>query len=987
MAYRADIEIGVVGASRLKELQERITRLSRAIDDANVKTLIDRNAIQSISSYSEAVGRASRNLRETAIQLDAAGKASGDYAQAISQVVTALGQENAAQKIQNDLIRDEIELRRRAKLAASGIRETTQYGGPIGPGPASPVGTLAGQKSPVEERIRRTIQGRRDETDLQQALLRLEEKSAAELNKKVQAQDALVKGTQEVLELLAAQAQKSKFLAGTSGPLAQGPLAGAGAMGFPVALPLTKVEQKSLEINAKKQEILNRMATTRQQLAGLASNLQRLDQNSAVAIADANRNQKQLNRSKQEAVELAERELNISKQGTLLAGKFSPVGGAANIPGSPLFLQAQRERRASQLSGIALGGGFPLLFGGGPGAVLGGAAGGLVPGPNAFAAQIGLSAIGQQADMFVAAAAKTGVALTSTGKTLEFMREKALFSTTAVEDQAVALEEQGKVSELAKLLTQDLARSIGGEGVKALQELGDETNKLTQEWNILTAQLFALVAGPLRAFIAALNSVLGGITTENRLSTLRREATPAQQARLAQITSEERGGTTRNVRGGGRQFIAGPESTQVRQRILERAAAEGIVPVAPGGRVTSEDLRTITAPKPKTDRSAQEEARMQQRLMGLRMETQAVKQLGFIQNSITQAEIAQDDQLVLRLQGEQRNLEILQQYQQALVGVTDEREQQSLFQKAAADIEFSNLQTSLALQKAEAARVKSLQDTIYDLEAQTVIESRISDEARRQEEIEQAILKLKRDKKILTVTEESDYRRANKQLDDARKKTEQIRSEQAQLQALYQGIAGQIASGVGGAIDAVVRSTDNLGEALQQLGQDILTTIGKMLIFYGLAKAFGVLGGSDGAGIFSYLAAGFGGDTKALGFAEGGFVTGPTRAVIGEAGESEYIIPASKMRGAMNRYAAGARGSAVIPAGDGDGGMGGTATLAPGAIDVRYTVERINSVDYVTADQFQQGMQQAAQQGAAQGEQRTLRRLQMSTSTRKRLGM
>jgi len=67
--------------------------------------------------------------------------------------------------------------------------------------------------------------------------------------------------------------------------------------------------------------------------------------------------------------------------------------------------------------------------------------------------------------------------------------------------------------------------------------------------------------------------------------------------------------------------------------------------------------------------------------------------------------------------------------------------------------------------------------------------------------------------------------------------------------------------------------------------------------------------------------------------------------------------------------------------------MGGTATAAPAAIDVRYTVERINSVDYVTADQFRSGMQEAAQRGAVQGEQRTLRRLQMSTSTRKRLGM
>jgi len=122
-------------------------------------------------------------------------------------------------------------------------------------------------------------------------------------------------------------------------------------------------------------------------------------------------------------------------------------------------------------------------------------------------------------------------------------------------------------------------------------------------------------------------------------------------------------------------------------------------------------------------------------------------------------------------------------------------------------------------------------------------------------------------------------------------------------------------------------------------------------------------------------------------FAEGGFVDRPTNALIGEAGEPEYVIPASKMRGAMNRYAAGARGSAVIPSGGGEGGMGGTATAAPAAIDVRYTVERINSVDYVTADQFRSGMQQAAQQGAQQGEQRTLRRLQMSTSTRKRLGM
>ena len=121
-------------------------------------------------------------------------------------------------------------------------------------------------------------------------------------------------------------------------------------------------------------------------------------------------------------------------------------------------------------------------------------------------------------------------------------------------------------------------------------------------------------------------------------------------------------------------------------------------------------------------------------------------------------------------------------------------------------------------------------------------------------------------------------------------------------------------------------------------------------------------------------------------FAEGGFVTGPTRALIGEGGEPEYVIPASKMRGAMSRYSAGARGSGVIPSGSGDGAtMGATMTAAP--IDVRYTVERINSVDYVTADQFQAGMRQAASQGAERGQQLALRRLQQSPSARRRVGM
>jgi hypothetical protein len=122
-------------------------------------------------------------------------------------------------------------------------------------------------------------------------------------------------------------------------------------------------------------------------------------------------------------------------------------------------------------------------------------------------------------------------------------------------------------------------------------------------------------------------------------------------------------------------------------------------------------------------------------------------------------------------------------------------------------------------------------------------------------------------------------------------------------------------------------------------------------------------------------------------FADGGLVTKPTMGLIGEGGESEYVIPASKMQSAMSRYSRGARGEGVLAGSGGGTEGGGAAAAGPMVVDVRYSVERINDVEYVTASQFQAGMRQAAQQGAAQGEQRTLRRLQQSPGTRKRVGM
>jgi tape measure domain-containing protein len=173
--------------------------------------------------------------------------------------------------------------------------------------------------------------------------------------------------------------------------------------------------------------------------------------------------------------------------------------------------------------------------------------------------------------------------------------------------------------------------------------------------------------------------------------------------------------------------------------------------------------------------------------------------------------------------------------------------------------------------------------------------------------------------------------------------------------------------------------------------------IAKLIEIYILQTVLGFIGGSVGGSLgaggnfssaFSANGPTFSPGAFALpGFAEGGFVTGPTRAVVGEGGEPEYIIPASKMSAAMKRYGGGARGSSVIPTSGDTSEAGGNAAPVNGAIDVRYTVERINSVEYVTADQFQRGMQQAASQGAQQGEQRALRQLQQNTAVRGRVGL
>ena len=312
------------------------------------------------------------------------------------------------------------------------------------------------------------------------------------------------------------------------------------------------------------------------------------------------------------------------------------------------------------------------------------------------------------------------------------------------------------------------------------------------------------------------------------------------------------------------------------------------------------------------------------------------------------------------------------------------------------------LEHQIAQQKIREQNLLPNEERIAFLEAeQSHMESIIALEERQTKEQEKRAQKT-RDAFDKAMKDEADRAQKQKEADPGfqmQKQFEELIKLENQVAAGATAIGNAFSNAFVGVITGAKSAQEGLAEMMQSVAKHFLDMAAKIIaqqiamILYGtIMKALGVSmpGGSgfnpSAPSITGNSLGDFGGGSFA-GFAEGGYVTGPTNAVVGEGGEPEYIIPESKMRESMGRYSRGSRGSSVIPAegGGAAGAEGGVAVAAP--IDVRYTVERINSVDYVTADQFQAGMRQATQQGAAQGENRALAKLRNSPGARRRIGL
>ena len=203
-----------------------------------------------------------------------------------------------------------------------------------------------------------------------------------------------------------------------------------------------------------------------------------------------------------------------------------------------------------------------------------------------------------------------------------------------------------------------------------------------------------------------------------------------------------------------------------------------------------------------------------------------------------------------------------------------------------------------------------------------------------------------------------------------------------------------------GLIDGTTKAEEAFAQMFRSIGQAFIDMATQMIAKALVMKALGILfpgaNGGGGGGIPGGGLTGSSGGWTLPGdavpkttplsfFAKGGYVTGPTMSMIGEGGESEYVIPESKMNSAMSRYHHGNRGQAVVggPSYEEGVALGGENTT------VNYTgpILTFNSEDYVPKSAVDEIINRAAQKGAAAGQTRAMNSLRNSRSQRSKVGL
>tara|TARA_Y100000004_G_scaffold56940_1_gene63351 strand:+ start:552 stop:2993 length:2442 start_codon:yes stop_codon:yes gene_type:complete len=519
-------------------------------------------------------------------------------------------------------------------------------------------------------------------------------------------------------------------------------------------------------------------------------------------------------------------------------------------------------RPRNRFQDIATGAGFPLLFGGGPIQSLAGGIGGAVGG---LGGSIAASAIVSQVEAFATAAAQTGVALTSTGGALDFMREKSLFSSDAAREHAAVLEEQGRVQELAAHLGQEMAKAIGNNGVQALRDLGDTTKETTRLWSLLTTQLFRLVSGPLDAFLKAINQVLGGITTGQQFAArkedLGAEGAAALEARVAELQLGDVSGISERRLNRGARGVGAMSLVEARRQALSEEAFQ--VAAAPLPVTKEDERRSAVSGKKKRERES--------RLPQLQAEVALAQRLNALSVAIADARREENPVREAALQIEQELEKLATAEQRIKMENIPIAEQNEKITKAKLDAEGRIFQINDRLKTLREDEAKRNAEILSGLEDKGRLLQAKLDGNLEEVQLEMEVQKLLKDNNNL----DEDSLRAklaqNKALE------EQVRI-QEKLDQVYSSIGQSISTGIVDSLTAAVEGTKSLAE----VAANTLRNVANILLQFGVNTALGGIGAAAGPG--SFLGKLFGGFK-----ASGGPVSAGKSYVVGERGPELFV--------------------------------------------------------------------------------------------------
>ena len=228
-------------------------------------------------------------------------------------------------------------------------------------------------------------------------------------------------------------------------------------------------------------------------------------------------------------------------------------------------IDLQKRRGQSIIKSAAIGGGFPLLFGGGLGQAIPGAIGGALgeaasPG-GGFAGSIAATALVSQLQQIGQASLETAEKMGTLNGKLELARERSLFTSNETEELARQLERQGKVQQLNNLLSNEYQQIVGSKGVENLRKLNEVSSEFNRLMGILKTKFDAFIAGPLTDLLQFLNKSLSADATAGQFREFRKSLKGSQKEFFEEQLKELRGTRGKS---------SGPITTAIMEEMLKR---------------------------------------------------------------------------------------------------------------------------------------------------------------------------------------------------------------------------------------------------------------------------------------------------------------------------------------------------------------------------------------------------------------------------------